>query len=89
MINFKKSLDLLLVLTGSTDGKSVWHQAVVCLWGLVMKTGLNFLMLHLKMLASMEEKLVPCYKRNRERVTILACSSATGNHKLKLELLGK
>lgn len=53
------------------------------------ETGLNFKMLPTKTLASMAEKSAPGFKRSKERVTVLACSNATGNHKLKLVLIGK
>lgn len=53
------------------------------------ESGLNFKMLPTKSLASREEKSAPGYKRSKERVTILACSNATGNHKLKLVFIGK
>ncbi|XP_044311435.1 jerky protein homolog-like [Varanus komodoensis] len=53
------------------------------------ETGLNYKMLPTKMLASKKEAAAPGYKKSKERVTILACSNATGNHKLKLTLIGK
>lgn len=53
------------------------------------ETGLNFRMLPTKSLALQSEKSAPGYKRSKERVTILACSNATGEHKLKLALIGK
>ena len=43
-------------------------------------------MLPRKTLASKKEAAAPGYKKSKERVTILACSNATGNHKLKLWL---
>ena len=46
-------------------------------------------MLPLKMLAFREEKSAPGYKRSKEKVTILACSNATGSYKLKLVLISK
>lgn len=53
------------------------------------ETGLNFRMLPTKSLALRDEKAAPGFKRSKERVTILACSNATGEHKLKLALIGK
>lgn len=53
------------------------------------ETGLNFRMLPVKSLALRNEKTAPGYKRSKERVTILACSNATGEHKLKLAMIGK
>lgn len=53
------------------------------------ETGLNFRMLPEKSLASKEEKSVPGHKRSKERVTVMACCNATGEHKLKLCLIGK
>lgn len=53
------------------------------------ETGLNYKMLPTKTLASKKEAAAPGYKKSKERVTILACSNATGNHKLRLTLIGK
>lgn len=53
------------------------------------ETGINLKILPSKTLVSREEKAVPGYKRSKERVTILACSNASGNCKLKLVLIGK
>lgn len=53
------------------------------------ETGLNFKMLPAKTLASKEEKSAPGHKKSKERLTILACSNATGNHKPKLVVIGK
>lgn len=53
------------------------------------ETGLNFRLLPDKSLASKDEKSAPGYKRSKERVTVLACSNATGDDKLKLCLIGK
>uniref|UniRef100_K7G469 HTH CENPB-type domain-containing protein n=1 Tax=Pelodiscus sinensis TaxID=13735 RepID=K7G469_PELSI len=49
------------------------------------ETGLNYKMLPSKTLASWAEASAP----GKERVTILACSNATGNHKLRLTFIGK
>jgi hypothetical protein len=46
-------------------------------------------MLPAKTLASKKEAAAPGYKKSKEQVTILACSNATGNHKLRLTLIGK
>lgn len=53
------------------------------------ETGLNYRMLPSKTLASKKETSAPGYKKSKERVTILACSNATGTHKLRLTLIGK
>lgn len=53
------------------------------------ETGLNFKMLPTKTLASRQEDAAPGHKKKKERVTILACSNATGQHKLKLLMIGK
>jgi hypothetical protein len=53
------------------------------------ETGLNYKMLPAKTLASKKEAAAPGYKKSKEGVTILACSNATGNHKLRLTLIGK
>ncbi|XP_046737740.1 jerky protein homolog-like [Diprion similis] len=53
------------------------------------ETGLNFRMMPSKTLASREEAVAPGYKKNKERVSILACSNASGTHKLPLMCIGK
>ncbi|XP_055933623.1 jerky protein homolog-like [Argiope bruennichi] len=53
------------------------------------ETGLNYKMLPAKTFVSKKEAAAPGYKKSKERVTILACSNATGNHKLRLTLIGK
>lgn len=53
------------------------------------ETGLNFKLLPAKTLASREEKSAPGHKKSKERLTIMAASNATGNHKLKLVMIGK
>jgi hypothetical protein len=53
------------------------------------ETGLNYKMLPTKTLAAREEKSAPGYKRSKERLTVMACSNASGEHKLKLTLIGK
>ncbi|XP_049961615.1 jerky protein homolog-like [Schistocerca serialis cubense] len=51
------------------------------------ETGVNYKMLPDKTLASKAEKAAPGYKRSKERVTILACSNATANLKMKLSMI--
>ncbi|XP_018403653.1 PREDICTED: jerky protein homolog-like [Cyphomyrmex costatus] len=51
--------------------------------------GLNYKMLPTKILAWHEESLGPSNNRNKEKITILACSNATGNHKIRLMVIGK
>ena len=53
------------------------------------ETGLYWKALPSKTLASRKEEKAPGYKVSKERVTILACSSATGDHKLRLTMIGK
>ena len=53
------------------------------------ETGLNFRMLPSNTLASKSETSAPGYKKNKDRVTILPCSNVTGDHKLKLVVIGK
>ncbi|XP_071039932.1 jerky protein homolog-like [Parasteatoda tepidariorum] len=53
------------------------------------ETGLNFKMLPSKSLASKEENSAPAHKKRKERLTILACTNASGNHKMKLTVIGK
>lgn len=53
------------------------------------ETGLNFKMLPAYTLASKQEAAAPGFKKSKDRVTVLACSNATGNHKLRLTLIGK
>ena len=42
-----------------------------------------------KMLASRKEEKAPGYKVSKERVTILTCANATGDHKLCLTMIVK
>lgn len=53
------------------------------------ESGLNYRMLPAKSLALKSELSAPGYKKSKERITILACSNATGQHKVKLAMLGK
>nr|XP_042911148.1 jerky protein homolog-like [Parasteatoda tepidariorum] len=46
-------------------------------------------MLPSKSLASKEENSAPGHKKRKERLTILACANASGNHKMKLTVIGK
>ena len=40
-------------------------------------------------LATCKERKAPGYKVSKERVTISACANATGEHKLRLTIVGK
>ena len=53
------------------------------------ETGLYYRMLPAKTLASRYEKRAEGMKKQKDRVTLMACSNATGNHKLPLVLIGK
>ncbi len=53
------------------------------------ETGLNFKALPRKSLASKNEINAPGVKISKERLTVLACSNAAGNHKLPLMVIGK
>ncbi len=53
------------------------------------ETGLCYRMLPAKTLASRGEKKAEGMKKQKDRVTLMACSNATGNHKLPLVLIGK
>ncbi|XP_042315488.1 jerky protein homolog-like [Sceloporus undulatus] len=53
------------------------------------ETGLNYKLLPSKSLASRTEATAPGYKHSKERLTILACSSASANLKMDLVLIGK
>ena len=53
------------------------------------ETGLFYKMLPNKTLSSRNEKKAPGYKLQKDRVTLLACSNATGSHKLPLAVIGK
>ena len=54
-----------------------------------MKLDCNNRMLPAKTLASRYEKGAEGMKKQKDRVTLMACSNATGNHKLPLVLIGK
>jgi len=53
------------------------------------ETGLCWKALPSKTLASRRERTAPGYKGRKERVTILTCANATGDHKLHLTMIGK
>ncbi|KAM6459279.1 jerky protein homolog-like [Liasis olivaceus] len=53
------------------------------------ESGLNYKMLPSKSLAARTEAAAPGYKHSKERLTILACSNATANHKMDLAMIGK
>ena len=53
------------------------------------ETDLGWKALPTKTLASRKESKAPVYKVSKERVTILACAIATGEHKLRLTIVGK
>lgn len=53
------------------------------------ETRLKFKMLPSKTLVSKKEATAPGFKKSKERVTVLACSNATGNHKPRLTLIKK
>lgn len=53
------------------------------------ESGLNYKMLPSKSLASRQEKSAPGHKRSKERLTIMACSNASGKHKIPLMVIGK
>lgn len=53
------------------------------------ETGLYFRMFPSKSLVSQQEKSAPGFKKSKERVTMLACSNATGSHKLQAVVIGK
>ena len=53
------------------------------------ETGLFWRVLPNKTLASAQEKEAPGGKSSKDRVTLLGCVNATGQHKLKPVLIGK
>ncbi len=53
------------------------------------KTGLCYRMLPTKTLAARREKDASAMKKQKERVTLMSCSNATGKHKLPLMVIGK
>lgn len=53
------------------------------------ETGLNFKALPTKTLAASSEKYAPGFKMQKERITVLVCANASGNHRLPLLVIGK
>lgn len=53
------------------------------------ETGLNFKMLPNKSLAAKAEMSAPGHKLSKERITVLACSNASGSFCLPLMCIGK
>lgn len=53
------------------------------------ETGLNWKALPDKTLATMSEKSAPGFKMQKDRITVMVCSNASGSHKLPLFVLGK
>lgn len=53
------------------------------------ETGLFYKMMPGKTLASKIDDAAKGYKKNKDRITLLVCSNATGRHKLPLLLIGK
>ena len=53
------------------------------------ETGLQYRMLPDKTLACRHEKGAADMKKQKDRVTLMACSNATGKHKLPLVCIGK
>ena len=53
------------------------------------ESGVNWKCLPTKMLARSEEQKIKGFKLNKERLTVMVCANASGNHKLKLLVIGK
>lgn len=53
------------------------------------ESGLNWKCLPTRTLAFEEERGAPGHKSSKERYTVMTCSNVTGNHKLKLVVIGK
>jgi DDE superfamily endonuclease len=53
------------------------------------ETGLYWKCLPTKTLASSKEKSTPGHKSSKERITVMCCGNASGNHKMKLLVIGK
>ena len=77
--DFKSSLSQLI-----EDEGPVLSQVYNC-----DETGLYWKALSSKTLASRKEEKAPGYRVSKERVTILACANATGDHKLRLTMVSK
>lgn len=53
------------------------------------ETGLNWKALPQKTLATVSEKTAPGFKVQKDRITVMVCANASGNHKLSLLVIGK
>lgn len=53
------------------------------------ETGLNWKTLPQRTLASSSEMTAPGYKAQKERITVMVCANASGEHKLPLLVIGK
>lgn len=53
------------------------------------ETGLYWKCLPTKTLASQKEMSAPGHKSSKERITIMCCGNASGDHKMKLVMIGK
>jgi hypothetical protein len=53
------------------------------------ETGLNWKALPQKTLASLSETSAPGFKVQKDRITLMVCENATGNHRLPLLVIGK
>lgn len=53
------------------------------------ETGLNWKALPQRTLASSSEMTAPGYKAQKERITVMVCANASGEHKLPLLVIGK
>ena len=53
------------------------------------ETGLLWKCLPQRTLVSCREKSAPGFKKEKDRLTVLGCTNATGTHKLKPVLIGK
>lgn len=53
------------------------------------ETGLNFKMMPKKSLASKNERSAPGHKIDKQRVTVLFCANAEGNHRIRPMVIGK
>uniref|UniRef100_A0A2S2R2Q4 Jerky-like n=1 Tax=Sipha flava TaxID=143950 RepID=A0A2S2R2Q4_9HEMI len=53
------------------------------------ETGLNWKTLPQKTLASFSDKTATNFKDQKDRITVMVCANATGNHKLPLLVIGK
>lgn len=53
------------------------------------ETGLNWKALPQKTLASVSEKTAPGFKMQKDRITVMVCANASGEHRLPLLVIGK